>query len=89
MGIPVYRCRLKDDEANRARMVVTNRTDRKVSPALALAIFDAEGRLLAAANTGARLKKIKPGVTAELDIHFGGVFRHLDRVAADPAVLAL
>ena len=70
---------LKHDEANRGTIVVTNATAVVVSPAVAVAVFDAEGRLLAAANTGVRLKSLKPGETKELDIHFGGVFRHLEK----------
>jgi hypothetical protein len=70
---------LKHDEANRGTIVVTNATKVVVSPSLAVAVFDAEGRLLAAANTGVRLKSLKPGETKELEIHFGGVFRHLEK----------
>jgi hypothetical protein len=70
---------LKHDEANRGTIVVTNATAVVVSPAIAVAVFDEEGRLLAAANTGVRLKSLKPGETKELDIHFGGVFRHLEK----------
>ena len=71
----------KHDEANRGRLAVTNSTDRNVHPAVAIAIFDAEGRLLASANTGKRIWAIKPGRTEELDIHFGGVFRYIGRGA--------
>lgn len=70
---------LKHDEANRGTIVVTNATQLVVSPAVAVAVFDEEGRLLAAANTGVRLKSLKPGETKELEIHFGGVFRHLEK----------
>lgn len=70
---------VKHDAANRGTIVLTNGTPVIVSPAVAIAIFDEEGRLLASANTGARLKGIKPGETKELDIHFGGVFRHLEK----------
>lgn len=68
----------RHDEANRGRIVVTNRTGVNVNPALAIAIFDEDGHLLGAANTGARLRTVRPGQTAEFDVHFGGVFRHLD-----------
>jgi len=70
---------LQHDEANRGTIVVTNATQVVVHPAIAVAVFDAEGRLLAAANTGVRMKSLKPGETKELDIHFGGVFRHLEK----------
>lgn len=70
---------VKHDTANRGTIVLTNKTPVLVHPAVAIAVFDEEGRLLAAANTGARLKGIKPGETKELEIHFGGVFRHLER----------
>ncbi len=78
---------LKHDEANRGRIVVTNDTRVRVTPAVAIAIFDAEGRLLSAANTGARTKVLDPGETRELDIHFGGVFRNLG--AASVAYVSL
>ena len=71
----------KHEEANRGKIAVTNTTDRAVHPAVAIAIFDAEGRLLASANTGKKVWAIKPGVTEELDIHFGGVFRYMERGA--------
>ena len=69
----------KHDEANRGNVVVTNGTDKKISPALAVAVFDKDGHLLAAANTGVRLKTIQPGETATMDLHFGGVFRFLEK----------
>jgi hypothetical protein len=72
---------VKHDEANRGKVVVTNGTDRKVSPAIAVAVFDEEGHLLAAANTGARTKVADPGETVEMDIHFGGVFRFIENGA--------
>ena len=71
----------KHEEANRGRIAVTNGTDRNVHPAVAVAVFGAEGRLLASANTGKKVFAIKPGVTSELEIHFGGVFRHIERGA--------
>jgi hypothetical protein len=72
---------LSHDEANRGQIAVTNGTDRKIHPSVAVAVFDGEGRLLAAANTGKKVFAIKPGVTKELDIHFGGVFQHIGRGA--------
>jgi hypothetical protein len=68
---------LKHDAANRGKVVLTNGTDRRVYPALAMAVFDGEGRLLAAANTGVRQTGLEPGQTKEFEIHFGGVFRHM------------
>lgn len=68
----------KHQEANRGRLVLTNATDRNVSPAVAVAVFDAEGHLLAAANTGLRNQTLRPGESEEMDIHFGGVFRHVE-----------
>ncbi len=72
---------VRHDEANRGWIVVTNGTDRRIAPAIAVAVFDADGHLLAAANTGARLRTLRPGQTAELDIHFGGVFRYIENGA--------
>ena len=68
----------RHDEPNRGRIVITNGTDRKVMPAVAVAVFDGGGHLLAAANTGLRTKAVDPGETVEMELHFGGVFRHLD-----------
>jgi hypothetical protein len=68
----------KHQEANRGRLVLTNRTDRTVTPAVAVACFDAEGHLLGAANTGLRNRTLRAGETQEFDIHFGGVFRHVE-----------
>ena len=68
---------VKHEEANRGRLVVTNLRDTRISPAVAVAVFDEEGHLLAAANTGARNKVIDPGETVEMEIHFGGVFRFI------------
>mgnify|MGYP000073564905 CR=1 FL=1 len=70
---------LKHDKPNRGRVYVTNGTDRRVSPAIAIAVFDASGNLLAAANTGVRVKSLDPGESKEMEIHFGGVFRHIDQ----------
>src|SRR5205814_5969163 len=67
----------KHDEANHGDVVLTNGTDKKINPALAVAVFDKDGHLLAAANTGLRLKSLKPGETATMDLHFGGVFRYI------------
>jgi hypothetical protein len=77
----------RHQEANRGRLVLTNGTDRNVKPAVAVAVFDADGHLLAAANTGLRNRTLRPGETEEMDIHFGGVFRHVER--ADYIYLSL
>jgi hypothetical protein len=69
---------LKHDEANRGKVVVRNTTSLDVEPALALAVFDKDGHLVGAANTGLRLRTLKAGEMREMDIHLGGVFRHLD-----------
>jgi hypothetical protein len=76
---PMTSLMLKHDEPNRGRVVVTNGTDRRVSPAIAIAVFDAGGNLLAAANTGIRIRSLDPGESREMDIHFGGVFRHIEQ----------
>lgn len=68
----------KNDEANRGRLWITNRTKYAVSPALAVAVLDKEGRLLAAANTGARTRHVEPGASIEMELKFGGVFRHIE-----------
>jgi hypothetical protein len=68
----------KHQEANRGSVVVTNTTETSVNPSLAIAVFDKEGHLLAAGNTGLSLRALKPGQSREIDVHLGGVFRHLD-----------
>jgi len=68
---------IKHDEANRGKVVVRNTTDRDIEPALALAVFDKEGHLVAATNTGLRQRTLQAGDMREMEIHLGGVFRHL------------
>ena len=68
----------RHQEANRARVLVSNGTSVAISPSLALAVFDGEGHLLAAGNTGLEGRQLKPGDYREMELHLGGVYRHLN-----------
>ena len=69
-------------EANRVKVTVLNSTDRVIEPSVAVAAFDAEGHLLAAGNTGLSIKSLKAGAYREVEIHLGGVYRHLSQATA-------
>jgi hypothetical protein len=68
----------RHQEANRGRVLVSNGTDGSITPSLAMAVFDAEGHLLAAGNTGLAGRSLKPGQYREMEVHLGGVYRHLN-----------
>lgn len=68
----------RHQEANRGRVLVSNGTDESITPSLAIAVFDGEGHLLAAGNTGLAGRPLKPGQYREVDLHLGGVYRHLN-----------
>ena len=68
----------RHQEANRGRVLVSNGTDEVVTPSLAIAVFDSEGHLLAAGNTGLAGRPLKPGQYREMELHLGGVYRHLN-----------
>ena len=71
----------RHQEANRVLMTVLNTTDRTIEPSIAVAAFDAEGHLLAAGNTGLSIKSLKPAAYREVEVHLGGVYRHLSEAA--------
>ena len=72
---------IRHDEANRVKLTVLNDTDVNIEPSIAIAVFDAEGRLLAAGNTGLSIRTLKARAYRDVEVHLGGVYRHLDTAA--------
>ena len=61
----------------RAQVEVTNTAAKPRTPGFALAVFDAEGRLLGAANGGTKFGTVKPGETETFDLNFTQVKERL------------
>lgn len=54
----------------RAQVEVTNTSPTKKVPGFAVAVLDAEGRLLGVASGGAKMGGVKPGETETFDLEF-------------------
>ncbi|MBK8726388.1 MAG: hypothetical protein IPL96_10200 [Holophagaceae bacterium] len=54
----------------RAQLEVTNQASKPRTPGFAVAVFDAEGRLLGAASGGTKVGTVKPGETETFDLNF-------------------
>ena len=72
-----------------AVIAVSNTTDAALKVALAVALFDDEGRLLAVASGGSKLGWIKPGRQRSFTLIFDGVFSEAFRattfqISAEP-----
>ncbi len=61
----------------RAQIEVTNKAAKPRTPGFAVAVFDAEGRLLGAATGGTKLGTVKPGETETFDLNFTQVKERL------------
>lgn len=61
----------------RAQVEVTNTAAKARTPGFAVAVFDAEGRLLGAASGGTKLGTVKPGETETFDLNFTQVKERL------------
>lgn len=61
----------------RAQLEVTNTATRPRTPGFAVAVFDAEGRLLGAASGGTKFGTVKPGETETFDLNFTQVKERL------------
>jgi hypothetical protein len=61
----------------RAQVEVTNTAVKARTPGFAVAVFDAEGRLLGAASGGTKLGTVKPGETETFDLNFTQVKERL------------
>jgi hypothetical protein len=61
----------------RAQIEVTNKASKPRTPGFAVAVFDAEGRLLGAATGGTKVGTVKPGETETFDLNFTQVKERL------------
>lgn len=61
----------------RAQVEVTNTALKPRTPGFAVAVFDAEGRLLGAATGGTKFGTVKPGETETFDLNFTQVKERL------------
>jgi hypothetical protein len=65
----------------RAQVKVTNTALKPRTPGFAVAVFDAEGQLLGAANGGTKFGTVKPGETETFDLNFFQVKERLPKGA--------
>jgi hypothetical protein len=77
----------RHDKPNTVTLVVRNTSKRRVDAGVALSVFSADGRLLAAGNTGLTPGVLQPGERHTFKIHLHGVFREVD--TADHFYLSL
>lgn len=63
----------------RAIVRVDNDSNTDVVPGVAIAVFDAEDRLIAAGDGGVRIGDLNKGARDEFTVAFHHVFRNLDR----------
>jgi len=61
----------------KATVKVVNGSTRQASIGIAIAIYDAEKRLVGAGTTGTKLGTLSPGDTAEFSVDFGSVTARL------------
>jgi len=60
---------------------VTNGSSRQVKIGVAIALYDADGRLIGAGTSGTTLGTVDPGDTAQFAIEFGNVTARLEQAA--------
>ena len=65
------------DFGARAQIEVTNKSRQTRIPGFAVAVFDAENRLLGVGNGGAKVGSIDPGGTETFDLNFSRVSERL------------
>ena len=65
------------DFGARAQVEVTNKSKQTRIPGFAVAVFDAENRLLGVGNGGAKVGSIDPGGTETFDLNFSRVSERL------------
>lgn len=63
----------------RAQVEVTNTATKSRNPGFAVAVFDADGKLLGVASGGTKLGTVKPDSTETFDLNFHQVFERLPR----------
>ena len=67
------------DFGTRAQVEVTNTAKTARNPGFAVAVFDAEGRLLGVATGGTKFGQVSPGATETFDMSFHNVLERLPR----------
>lgn len=73
---------LKDAEfGTRAHVTVTNTSARPRTPGFAVAVLDADGKLLGVASGGTKVGTVAPGGTEEFDLNFTQVKERLPKGA--------
>lgn len=73
---------LKDAEfGTRAHVTVTNTSTRPRTPGFAVAVLDADGKLLGVASGGTKVGTVAPGGTEEFDLNFTQVKERLPKGA--------
>ncbi len=73
---------LKDAEfGTRAHLTVTNTSTRPRTPGFAVAVLDADGKLLGVASGGTKVGTVAPGGTEEFDLNFTQVKERLPKGA--------
>jgi hypothetical protein len=60
---------------------ITNGSSRQVRIGVAIALYDADGRLIGAGTSGTTLGTVDPGDTAQFAIEFGNVTERLEQAA--------
>jgi hypothetical protein len=65
----------------KATVKVANGSTRQASIGIAIAIYDADARLVGAGTTGTKLGTLSPGDTAEFSVDFGSVTAKLTTAA--------
>lgn len=65
------------DFGARAQVEVTNNSKKPRIPGFAVAVFDAENRLLGVGNGGAKVGSVAPGTTETFDLNFSRVSERL------------
>jgi hypothetical protein len=72
---------LRIKTAYKALVKITNGSSRNVRIGLAVALYDADGKLIGAGTTGTTLGTVNPGDTAQFAIEFSHVSERLEQAA--------
>jgi hypothetical protein len=67
------------DFGTRAEIEVTNLANVSRNPGFAVAVFDAENRLLGAATGGSKLGRVAPGATETFELNFHQVLERMPK----------
>lgn len=72
---------LRIKTAYKALVKVTNGSSRQVRIGIAIALYDADGKLVGAGTSGTTLGTVTPGDTAQFAVEFGNVTERLEQAA--------